>query len=231
MIKMTVDELSKGMQGLLVFVQEALNSPMPGDVTAVETTKFYNFRYRSISFLTKAFGPNHVFTKDFSEAVKLGYMYELRMGLGILQAAKEDIDHGWLLTVNELLSADIFKDFLQMAYHLLTKKYFHAAAVMIGCVLEGHIHQLAAKNGIAIFSIKSGKMEFKSLSDLNAELYSRQVYQVADQQSVTSWYALRTMGAHFRSNQQLNQSGPSTLGLNQLKAMHKGVSDFIDRIT
>ncbi len=68
---------------------------------------------------------------------------------GMLQALRNDYEAGYLQSVVELVHADIFADFLDMAHYLLEHNYKDAAAVITGSVLEAHLRKLCGKHDIA----------------------------------------------------------------------------------
>jgi hypothetical protein len=51
---------------------------------------------------------------------------------GVLSALREAYESGYLATVGQLLRAEVFADFLEMAEHLLSEGYKDPAAVLIG---------------------------------------------------------------------------------------------------
>jgi hypothetical protein len=71
---------------------------------------------------------------------------------GILRALRDDYEAGYMRTVEELIHADIFADFLEMADELLSKKYKDAAAVIAGSVLEEHLRKMAVVHNVAVES-------------------------------------------------------------------------------
>ena len=61
---------------------------------------------------------------------------------GALTALRPAIGSGYLLSVQELIHADVFADFPEMAQYLLGEGYKDSAAVLIGGVLEEHLRKL-----------------------------------------------------------------------------------------
>jgi len=136
--------------------------------------------------------------------------------VGILKAMKSDYEAGYLRSVNELINADLFADFLQMAEYLLAESYKDPAAVLAGGVLEEHIRKLCKKNHIEFE--KDGRPH--KADGLNAELYKAQVYSNLDQKSVTAWLDLRNKAAHGKY---------SEYSKDQVALMLQGIRDFILR--
>ncbi len=85
--------------------------------------------------------------KGVKGGVPIAMMYEME---GILRALRDDYAAGYLQTVQELIHADVFADFLAMAHELLTKKYKDPAAVLTGSVLEEHLRKLAVAAGVGV---------------------------------------------------------------------------------
>jgi len=75
---------------------------------------------------------------------------QLEAGQGILAAALRDVEHGYLQSVQRLVVADVFTDFLDMALHLLDNGYKDPAATLIGGVLEDGLRRIAAANKLTV---------------------------------------------------------------------------------
>jgi uncharacterized protein (DUF2164 family) len=59
----------------------------------------------------------------------------------MLQAHRQDYEAGYLQSVVELVHADIFADFLEMADYLLQQGYKDPAAVITGSVFGAHLRE------------------------------------------------------------------------------------------
>jgi hypothetical protein len=112
---------------------------------------------------------------------------------GILQALKEDVNAGWLKTVEELVHADTFSDLLEQARELNSKGYKDAAAVIAGTVLESHLRLLCDKNSIPTM-LPAGR--HKTADSMNSELAKSGVYNQLQQKQVTAWLGIRNAAAH-----------------------------------
>lgn len=97
-----------------------------------------------------------------------------------------------MTTVQELVRADLFADFLDMAGELLAKNYRDAGAVLIGSVLEEHLRKLAALRGVPT-AFGTG---YKKADVINADLVKAGAYNNLEQKSVTAWLGLRNDAAH-----------------------------------
>ena len=123
-----------------------------------------------------------------------------RLG-GVLQALRNDYDDGSMQSLQELIHADLFSDFLDMAEHLLEQGYKDAAAVMAGSVLEEHLRKLCTKNGIdTTFKTAQQDTKPKKLDTMNADLAKNKVYNQNDQKLVVARAAIRNSAAHGQYN-------------------------------
>ncbi len=135
---------------------------------------------------------------------------------GVLKALRSDYEGGHLQRVEELVQADLFADFLEMAEHLLGQGFKDPAAVLIGGVLEEQLRKLGLKIGV---SITSGGRP-KKADALNADLANAGAYNKLDQKSVTAWLDLRNKAAHGRYDQYTPE---------QVAVFLQGVQDFARR--
>ena len=111
---------------------------------------------------------------------------------GTLLALRADFEAGYLQTIEEIVHASVFADFLEMADELLGKSYKDPAAVITGSVLEGHLRKLAERSGIAL----EHRGRPRKADSLNADLTKQVVYNALEQKSVTAWLDLRNKAAH-----------------------------------
>lgn len=136
---------------------------------------------------------------------------------GMLQALRSDYESGHLQSLVELVHADIFADFLDMAHYLLEQGYKDPAAVVTGSVLEAHLRKLCDKHSIPT-SKPDGSP--KKTDTLNSELGAANVYSKLDQKSVTAWLDLRNKAAHGKYAEYTEE---------QVTLMLQGVRDFASR--
>jgi len=135
---------------------------------------------------------------------------------GILNALRDDYSAGYMATVEELVHADLFDDFLDMAQELVNKNYKDAAAVIAGSVLEEHLRKLAGLNAVAT---RTGSSH-KKADTINADLVKAGVYNKLEQKNVTAWLGLRNDAAHG------NYESYTT---SQVQTMLTNVRDFMTR--
>jgi len=115
---------------------------------------------------------------------------------GVLDALRADLAAGYVRSQRELVHAELFADFLEMAQHLVNEGYKDAAAVIAGSSLEAHLRQLCQKCGISC-DVSSGPSTSPKKADrLNSDLAAANVYSKLDQKNVTAWLDLRNKAAH-----------------------------------
>jgi hypothetical protein len=136
---------------------------------------------------------------------------------GVLKALASAYEKGYLSTITELIHADIFTDFVEMAQYLLSEGYKDPSAVIIGSVLEEHLRQLCIRHGIA--TAIAGKA--KKAEQMNSELAGKEAYSKLDQKSVTSWLDLRNKAAHGKYSEYSKE---------QVAIMLDGVCNFMARV-
>lgn len=149
--------------------------------------------------------------------------YVIDSAEGILIALRADYTAGYLQTIQELIHADMFSDFLDRADYLLKEGHKDAAAVIAGSVLEEHLRKLCIKNNIAITFTTAKGDQPKKADTMNADLARDEVvYKKIDQQAVTSWLALRNAAAHGKYGEYTKE---------QIALMVQGIRNFIARYT
>lgn len=139
--------------------------------------------------------------------------------IGIVDALRHDYESGALAPLRELIRAEVFEDFLEMAEHLLESGYKDSAAVMIGGVLEGELRKLAQRAGVSTASPDGRPIKAEAL---NGSLAGKDVYNKLDQKSVTSWLDLRNKAAHAHYDEYT---------VDQVRVMLMGVRNFISRVS
>ena len=140
---------------------------------------------------------------------------------GVARALLDDIKAGFTKSLVELVHADLFGNFLEMAEHLLSSGYKDAAAVIAGATIEAHLRALCAAFKIDTnVALPDGSKQFKKADQLNSDLAKNLVYTKLDQKNVTAWLDLRNKAAH-------GEYGLYTHGQVQLMCM--SVQDFMAR--
>jgi len=137
---------------------------------------------------------------------------------GVLLALRADLAAGYVQGLAELLHAEVFSDFLEMADELQRAGYKDAAAVIAGSVLEEHVRKLATKAGLIIEKADGTP---KKADALNSELVAAETYNKLQQKSVTAWLGLRNSAAHGKY---------TDYGDEQVAALIRDVREFLIRL-
>ncbi len=141
--------------------------------------------------------PEHPRNQILVTRSKVKPLSYLRNIVAILESTKTDIEKGWVVSFSELVSAEIFSDSLDAAKHLLDSGYKDAAAVLIGSTLEGHLRELAKRNGIETVNDKE---KLLSGGALNQALTTSKVYDASKNKAVTLYLDTRNDAAHGHYN-------------------------------
>jgi hypothetical protein len=136
--------------------------------------------------------------------------------IGILRALKYDYSSGNLHSMAELIHAETFSSFLEMAAHLLDQGYKDSSAVIAGSVLEEHLRNLALKNGLSLMDNEKPK----KTDAVNKELADGNVYSKLDLKNVTAWLDLRDKAAQGKNKK---------YSKDEVKLLIQSVRDFITR--
>lgn len=161
--------------------------------------------------------PQSAYAENLS-IIKNDYHYAKQLPhlMSIVDALRHDYAAGSLGPVSDLIRAEVFDDFLEMAEHLLDQGYKDPAAVVAGSVLEQHLRKLCGRVGIP--TLLNGALKKADL--MNSELAAKFVYHKLDQKSVTSWLGLRNDAAHGHYDR---------YNADQVRILILGIRDFANR--
>jgi hypothetical protein len=143
-----------------------------------------------LNLLRRVLGSNSVHFKNFESLFPDFRLYSpVTQALGVLKAAKEDYEQGFLFDTRTLIEAEVFDDFLEQAEHLLDSGYYQPAAVVVGSVLEDGLRKLCTRHEVPL----SGKPK---LNTMNADLAKQGVYNKLKQKRITALADIRNKAAH-----------------------------------
>ena len=110
-------------------------------------------------------------------------------GVQILTRLRSDIANGYLRKTANIISAEVFDDFLEMAQHLLDEGYKDPAASLTGAVLEDGLRRIARNNAITV----TDRDDLNSLRDKCA---GKKIFSNLVRQQITPWTTLRNSADH-----------------------------------
>jgi hypothetical protein len=186
------------------------NGEMIVVVDCVDDGLFRQWHTSALAFL-KTLPSEYVYCEEFKTHCKHSDYHNAVQGVAILQAAKEDIEGGYLQKIEALVSAEVFSDFLGMAEHLLDNGYKDPAASLIGAVLEDSLRRICSNNDITVKTDDN-------ISSLNQKLADQSIYNRLKQREIEVWNKLRDYADHGHFDQYKQDD---------VKDMLKGVRSFL----
>ena len=207
---MAVDRILERLDSL-ISMGETVSVSRGSTAGYVDTSLFQQWRTSSLAFLNVTLGSDSVHYREFEERCKFSQSHQVNQGLGIIRAAKDDIEGGYLQKVEMFVSASVFSDFLEMSGHLLENGYKDPAASLVGAVLEDSLRRICVNNNITVKSDDN-------ISSLNQKLADKDVYNRLQQREIEVWNKLRDYADHGRFDQ---------YDAGRVKDMLAGVGEFL----
>lgn len=174
-------------------IEKTKKKPPPNSIgfdSTVDSQAADQWHTSAKSILAKSFGRDSEHYVLFEKCCQKGVTYSpLHRGIGILAAAKEDLEHGYVQDIRNLVAAELFSDLLDQASELLQSGYFGPAAVLAGAVLEDNLRKLCNIAGINLPN--RPKMDY-----MNAQLAKVNTYNKLTQKRLTAIADIRNSAAH-----------------------------------
>ena len=177
-----------------------------GTTAYVNDATFRGFRSASLSFLERIFGASQIYYKEFIENVATDSSSDSEAGINILQAAKAEIEGGWLFTVEGQVSAEIFADFIALAKEALDDNK-DVAAVLACAALEDALKRVAIKENLDV--------DDKDMSEVINALKAKGVIKGAQAPIVQSYVKLRNKAFHAEWDKFDKESVSSVIGFTE----------------
>jgi hypothetical protein len=182
----------------------------------VDRQLYATWRAQSEARLEATFGREHAFTRNFRDKGDNSAINVAQHQVGVIDGALAAIRAGDLESLSQLVVADVFADFLDMADHLQEQGYYAPAVVLTAGVLEDALRRLCGAH-----QIKYGPRE--DLSALNNKLASAkpQAYDSVDRKRINAWADIRNDAAHGRAEKVTKERSEDVLrGVAAFLAMH-----------
>jgi hypothetical protein len=148
---------------------------------------FFGWRAQAISALEGIIGEKHIYATEFK--TRVNYQNGPAQGIEILRRLRSDIENGYLRKIANIISAEVFGDFLEMAEHFLAEGYKDPAVSLTGAVLEDGLRRIARNNDITV-------TDRDDLSSLRDKCVGRRVFTNLIRQQITVWTTLRNSADH-----------------------------------
>lgn len=182
------DETLKRLSALIAEADEQFGSGAEG------YAKFLGWQTQVLAALESIIDRTHPYYEAFVERCDSGIIF----GKEILSRLHSDIEHGHLRKTADMISAEVFAEFLEMAQHLLEQGYKDPAASLAGAVLEDGLRRIARNHEITV----KGDDNLNSLRDKCAQ---RKVFNDLVRKQITAWTALRDSADHGHFDQYTTQ--------------------------
>ena len=185
-----------------------------------DVPRYIELKTATESLLLNVVGKNSPHYKNFQKSVekkkekgsKIEDILKRMSGIvGVLNALKSDLERDSLGKVEDLVRAEVFTDFLEMAQHLLETGYKDPAATLVGSVLENGLKKLAEENDIQ-YKNNDG------IGALNKALAKAKVYTHPKKQQIQAWADIRNSAAHGK---------PDEYKTTDVEYMLEGVRNFL----
>jgi hypothetical protein len=177
----------------------------------VDGQLFRQWAVSSELFLKQVFGAESPHFAQFAQHCATNGFESARGGQAILRAAREDLEFGALSRIDDIVSGEIFSDFLEVAACLLSQGYKDPAASLVGAVLEDGLRRLARRNNVKV-------RDRDDISGLNSRLTEKGVYNSIVRGEVEAWSRVRNHADHG----QFDEYDKDTVG-----RMLDGVRNFL----
>jgi len=209
----------KQLDPLLDLHSEMQRTSQHNDLSDLSKTDRQGLVTRSVAAIDRIAGPRSSYSNEVKRIISAAPALHNHTSavLGVVQALRDDLNSGYMQTFAEIVHADIFSDFLDMAQHLNETGYKDAAAVIAGSTLESHLRKLAVKNALSIVDAHGKPMK---ADQMNADLAKAGIYGVLDQKSITAQLDLRNKAAHGKYSEYTKE---------QVSNLISGITEFLKR--
>lgn len=208
------DKIISRVDDLIERGNELLETVKRGDLRDyVDDQLFHEWHANCQSFLGRVFGTDSEYYERYSDRCDVAYFTDAQRGISIIRAAKDELESGFLKSVESLVSADIFSNFLEMADYLIEEGYKDPAASLIGAVLEDGLFKIGKQNGV-------GVKQKDDLNTLNTKLADAKVYNRLTQKRVKVWIDTRNNADHGNFEE---------YDINVVKEMLSGVRNLLEK--
>ena len=217
---MDKEDFTKQLKGILRDFDLILSKSIYEDLSNIQTEKLAEIITRSKAAVSRITGKNSEYYQDVVAIINkpVNYGLKLRAVIGVIKGLLLDLENNYTISMGEIIHADVFSDFIEMAEYLSLKQYKDASAVIIGSTLESHIRNLCIKNNININEEVEEEKTHKKADKMNSELRKKEIYNLAYQKQITAWLDIRNNAAHGKYDQYSQE---------QVKLMIEGVRNFI----
>jgi len=189
--------------------------------TFVDEQIFHDFRISGISLLSRIFGNNNQYYQSFKTEVTSPGTSRTKRGIGILSAARTELQGNWVETTRASITSEILAEFMAMAKVYIEAGNQHSAAILIGAVIEKYLRNLCLANDIPATNEQLQPATLKKPAQLTGEAYKKKLYDRQQNKKILSWLELCSTAA---------RDTKSDISVKQLQGMHADVNRFMSQV-
>ena len=181
----------------------------------IDSSIYLNWKVKVRNLLSKVCGEKsqHFIQFEKNETQYYSTHYENFQNLkAVFLAAKEDFEGGYLSSVRSFIQAELFDSELEQAKELLENKFYPAAAVIGGVVLETALRELCNRNAV----------DHGSINKMNSVLAKKGVYNKLLQQRIIALAAVRNYAAHGKNDEYNTQDV-----IDMLRDIERFLTDYL----
>jgi hypothetical protein len=216
------DDLTAKIDAVIGMGEKVLATETKGfqQQTFVDEQKFHDFRISGISILSRIFGNNNQHYQCFKTEVTSPGTSRTRRGLGILSAARTELQGDWVETTRASITSEVLAEFLAMAKIHIETGNLNSAAILIGAVTEKHLRNFCLANGIPATNEQLQSATLKKAGQLTGEAYKKKLYSRQQHKKILSWLELCNTAA---------QNTINDISVEQLTSMHDDATRFMSQ--
>ncbi|MCK9173794.1 MAG: hypothetical protein M0O96_00750 [Desulforhopalus sp.] len=163
----------------------------PEAAPEVNEAKFHEFRISALSWLSRVFGDDHITTSSFKNEVTHATASRTTRGVGIIEAAKQQLQGDWLTTTRGEITLSLITAFMRRAKAQLAEGNCRAAVIFCGGVIDELLRRMSMKEGISLVNDGlSGRAHSKKPLQLAGDLYKKKIYDRTANKQITLWIGL-----------------------------------------
>ncbi|WP_018291690.1 HEPN domain-containing protein [Verrucomicrobium sp. 3C] len=204
-------EILTRLDKLILEADNLLRSPSPTPPYNVDFGLFIGWKAKCLTFLNNCLSEKHTYVETF-KTVADSYRSNVKGGMEILKAFREDVKNNGLRKLEWHISADIFDSFLDSAEYLVEEGYKDPAACLVGAVLEHGLRKLCANHGYVVGSSNN-------ISSLGKTLFENGIINSLTLKDMSAWGDIRNHAVHGEFDQYTHY---------RVKEMLKNVHDFLE---
>lgn len=215
-------DLTTKIEAVITMGEKVLATETKGfqQQTFVNEQQFHDFRISGISLLSRIFGDKNEHYQCFKTEVTSPGTSRTRRGLGILSAARTELQGNWIETTRASITSEILTEFMAMAKTRIEAGNLHSAAILICAVVEKHLRNLCLANDISATNEQLHSTTLKKPLQLNGEAYKKKLYDRLQNRKIISWFELCDSA---------DPTAESDISVKQLESMHTDVTHFLSR--